>query len=90
MPPTPKESARAFRWYRSFLRHTKPAKVPCVGYTNFSLLHIWNKFDCQTQFLLKETVIPLMKTSPEVLDIDHDRFGAVQFSVRPLASPNTS
>jgi hypothetical protein len=41
-------------------------------YTNFTLQHAWEKFDCQTQLLQREALVPLMKHNPELLDLDID------------------
>jgi hypothetical protein len=79
-----KETATAFRWYRAFMKHkqTPTQKDPSSRYTNFSLLHVWEKFDCQTQLLQREAIIPLMKWNPELFDSDVDRFGSVHFDIK--------
>jgi hypothetical protein len=84
-----KEVAHAFRWYRAFLKHKQPSvtKDATARYTNFSLQHAWEKFDCQTQLLQREALVPLMKRNPEVLDADLDRFGAVYFDIKRPAGP---
>ena len=33
-------------------------------YTNFTLNHVWEKFDCQTSLLTKEALLPLAKRNP--------------------------
>jgi len=78
-----KDVIPAFRWYRAFLKHkNSTGKKDAPRYTNFSLQHAWEKFDCQTQLLQREAIIPLMKSNPEVLDSDLDRFGAVYFDIK--------
>ena len=83
MSSAAKEVAHAFRWYRAFMKHKQPStqKEPSARYTNFSLQHVWDKFDCQTQLLQREAIVPLMKANPEVLEADLDRFGAVYFDI---------
>ncbi|CAD7949031.1 unnamed protein product [Amoebophrya sp. A120] len=60
------------RWMKAFAK-AKAAKVakpaPLERYTNLSLGHIWEKFDCQTQLLCREAMLPLMQRNPELLDM---------------------
>ncbi len=62
-----------FRFCR-LLQKAKTATPPALGerYTNFTLQHAWEKFDCQTQLLQREALVPLMKSNPELLDMDVD------------------
>ena len=69
-----KEIQHVFRFCR-LLQKTKTvsASAPAVSrYTNFTLQHAWEKFDCQTQLLQREALVPLMKNNPELLDLDVD------------------
>jgi hypothetical protein len=68
-----KEIQNVFRFCR-LLQKAKQAPAAAVGtkYTNFTLQHAWEKFDCQTQLLQREALIPLMKKNPELLDLDVD------------------
>jgi hypothetical protein len=68
-----KEIQNVFRFCR-LLQKTKQAPAAAVGnrYTNFTLQHAWEKFDCQTQLLQREALVPLMKRNPELLDLDVD------------------
>eukprot|EP00401_Gymnodinium_catenatum_P083345 CAMPEP_0117491352 /NCGR_PEP_ID=MMETSP0784-20121206/18021_1 /TAXON_ID=39447 /ORGANISM="" /LENGTH=48 /DNA_ID= /DNA_START= /DNA_END= /DNA_ORIENTATION= len=45
-----KEVAHVFRWHRAFAKLKAPPKEvePLSRYTNFTLNHVWEKFDCQT------------------------------------------
>ena len=56
------------------LQKAKQSPTGAVGtrYTNFTLQHAWEKFDCQTQLLQREALVPLMQRNPEVLDLDVD------------------
>eukprot|EP00392_Amoebophrya_sp_AT5.2_P017044 g17359.t1 len=59
------------RWVKAFAkaRATKtPKPAPLDRYTNLSLGHIWEKFDCQTQLLCREALIPVMQRNPALLD----------------------
>ncbi|KAF4677651.1 hypothetical protein FOL47_000111 [Perkinsus chesapeaki] len=78
-----KEVANAFRWYRALSKHRGAARelAQATRYTNFSLQHAWEKFDCQTQLLTREAFVPLMKRNPEVFDSDIANFNPVYFSL---------
>lgn len=51
-----KEIVHAFKWHRAFAKlKASPKEVdPLTRYTNFTLGHVWEKFDCQTTLLAKE------------------------------------
>jgi hypothetical protein len=68
-----KEIQNVFRFCR-LLQKTKQvvAANPASRYTNFTLQHAWEKFDCQTQLLQREAIVPIMKRNPELLDLDVD------------------
>jgi hypothetical protein len=68
-----KEIQNVFRFCR-LLQKAKSAPSTAHGtkYTNFTLQHAWEKFDCQTQLLQREALVPLMKRNPELLDLDVD------------------
>lgn len=68
-----KEIQNVFRFCR-LLQKAKQAtaSAPVPRYTNFTLQHAWEKFDCQTQLLQREALVPLMKKNPELLDLDVD------------------
>merc|ERR1711918_164962 len=78
-----KEVAHAFRYTRAFLKFKKSVKqaTPLAQYTNLSLAPVWEKFDCQTQLLCREALVPIMQRSPEALDADWDNFGVKRFSL---------
>ncbi|CEL94443.1 unnamed protein product [Vitrella brassicaformis CCMP3155] len=67
-----KEFAHIFRWQRAFQKHraAPPTAEPLSRYTNFTLQHAWEKYDCQTHLLLREALIPTVAQNPEVLDAD--------------------
>eukprot|EP00386_Alphamonas_edax_P007302 GDKI01024266.1.p2 GENE.GDKI01024266.1~~GDKI01024266.1.p2 ORF type:complete len:101 (-),score=25.99 GDKI01024266.1:357-659(-) len=67
-----KEFARTFRWAHAFHKHKAPAQTvaPLSRYTNFTLNHIWEQFDCQTHLLLREAMLPTVARNPEVMDAD--------------------
>jgi hypothetical protein len=76
MSSSGKEIQNVFRFCRQLL---KAKQAPSSGaassttrYTNFTLQHAWEKFDCQTQLLQREALVPLMKRNPELLDLDVD------------------
>lgn len=68
-----KEIQNVFRYCRLLqkAKASAPAGSP-ARYTNFTLQHAWEKFDCQTQLLQREALVPLMKNNPELLDLDVD------------------
>ena len=69
-----KEIQNVFRFCR-LLQKTKSSTSSAgsvARYTNFTLQHAWEKFDCQTQLLQREALVPLMKRNPELLDLDVD------------------
>lgn len=69
-----KEIQNVFRFCR-LLQKAKSAPTSSTSatkYTNFTLQHAWEKFDCQTQLLQREALVPLMKSNPELLDLDVD------------------
>lgn len=66
-----KEIQNVFRFCR-LLQKAKVAPPAVSKYTNFTLQHAWEKFDCQTQLLQREALVPLMKKNPELLDLDVD------------------
>jgi len=69
-----KEVQNVFRFCR-LLQKAKVAPAAsgaATRYTNFTLQHAWEKFDCQTQLLQREALVPLMKKNPELLDLDVD------------------
>ncbi len=69
-----KEIQHAFRFCRLLQKTRTVATAPSVTarYTNFTLQHAWEKFDCQTQLLQREALVPLMQKNPELLDLDID------------------
>ena len=68
-----KEVQHVFRFCRLLQKaKSAPAATATVKYTNFTLQHAWEKFDCQTQLLQREALVPLMKNNPELLDLDMD------------------
>merc|ERR1712050_700476 len=85
-----KEVAHVFRWHRAFAKLKAPAKEidPLSRYTNFTLNHVWEKFDCQTTLLTKEVMLPLAKRNPELFDADLDNMHTVRLSLlRSGSSP---
>merc|ERR1712050_99353 len=85
-----KEIVHAFRWHRAFAKLKAPAKEiePLSLYTNFTLGHVWEKFDCQTTLLAKEALLPLAKRNPELFDADLDTMSTVRLSLaKPQSSP---
>mmetsp|Transcript_16917 Transcript_16917/g.30632 ORF Transcript_16917/g.30632 Transcript_16917/m.30632 type:complete len:91 (+) Transcript_16917:95-367(+) len=85
-----KEVAHIFRWHRAFAKLKAPAKEvePLSRYTNFTLNHAWEKFDCQTTLLCKEALLPLAKRNPEVFDADLDQMHTVRLGLtKPASSP---
>mmetsp|Transcript_63667 Transcript_63667/g.176554 ORF Transcript_63667/g.176554 Transcript_63667/m.176554 type:complete len:92 (-) Transcript_63667:98-373(-) len=83
-----KEIVHVFRWHRAFAKlKTAPKEVePLSRYTNFTLGHVWEKFDCQTTLLTKEALLPLAKRNPALFDADLDNMSTVRLS---LASPKS-
>ncbi|CAK9038981.1 unnamed protein product [Durusdinium trenchii] len=75
-----KEIAHVFRWHRAFAKLKMPIKEvePLSRYTNFTLNHVWEKFDCQTALLTKEALLPLAKRNPELFDPDLDNMNTVR------------
>ena len=70
-----KEIQNVFRFCRQLLKAKQsPSHAPPAAsrYTNFTLQHAWEKFDCQTQILQREALVPLMKNNPQLLDLDVD------------------
>jgi hypothetical protein len=70
-----KEIQNVFRFCRLFQKAKSTgsgAALATTRYTNFTLQHAWEKFDCQTQLLQREALVPLMKKNPELLDLDVD------------------
>lgn len=69
-----KEIQNVFRFCRLLQKaKSAPSTAAAAGkYTNFTLQHAWEKFDCQTQLLQREALVPLMKNNPELLDLDVD------------------
>merc|ERR1711933_284238 len=84
-----KEVVHAFKWHRAFAKLKAPVKEidPLSRYTNFTLGHVWEKFDCQTSLLTKEALLPLAKRNPALFDPDLDNMNTVRLS---LASPKSS
>eukprot|EP00812_Abedinium_dasypus_P013200 NODE_6709_length_488_cov_742.972286.p2 GENE.NODE_6709_length_488_cov_742.972286~~NODE_6709_length_488_cov_742.972286.p2 ORF type:complete len:110 (+),score=25.05 NODE_6709_length_488_cov_742.972286:3-332(+) len=86
-PPSPvmaaKEVAHVFRWSRAFAKFKTPAaEVPPLSrYTNFTLNHAWEKFDCQTTLLCKEALLPLAKRNPALFDAELDHAHTVRLSL---------
>jgi hypothetical protein len=66
-----KEVQHALRWYNMLVkaRTSTTAASTIKGYTNFTLNHVWEKFDCQHQLLQREALVPIMKWNPEVLSV---------------------
>jgi hypothetical protein len=68
-----KEIQNVFRFCRLLQKAKQTTTTaPSSRYTNFTLQHAWEKFDCQTQLLQREALVPLMKRNPELLDLDVD------------------
>ena len=84
-----KEVANAFRWYRALIKH-KDTITAGPKYTNLSLQHAWEPYDCQTQLLQREALVPLMKWNPELLDADIDRFGVLYFDKKNIVGTGQS
>merc|ERR1711972_880521 len=87
-----KEIVHAFKWHRAFAKLKAPVKEvePLSRYTNFTLNHVWEKFDCQTTLLCKEALLPLAKRNPELFDADLDNMHTVRLSLaKPKSSPLT-
>mmetsp|Transcript_44695 Transcript_44695/g.83863 ORF Transcript_44695/g.83863 Transcript_44695/m.83863 type:complete len:92 (-) Transcript_44695:126-401(-) len=85
-----KEVAHVFRYSRAFAKLKVPVKEtePLARYTNFTMNHVWEKFDCQTTILCKEALLPLAKRNPEVFDADLDNMHTVRLSLtKPQATP---
>eukprot|EP00437_Effrenium_voratum_P037802 CAMPEP_0181474504 /NCGR_PEP_ID=MMETSP1110-20121109/40694_1 /TAXON_ID=174948 /ORGANISM="Symbiodinium sp., Strain CCMP421" /LENGTH=93 /DNA_ID=CAMNT_0023599695 /DNA_START=57 /DNA_END=338 /DNA_ORIENTATION=+ len=90
MSAAAKEIAHVFRWHRAFAKLKTPTKeVDALSrYTNFTLGHVWEKFDCQTTLLTKEALLPLAKRNPELFDVDLDNMNTVRLSLmQPKSSP---
>merc|ERR1711982_12876 len=83
-----KEIAHVFRWHRAFAKFKTPAKEvePLSRYTNFTLQHVWEKFDCQTTLLCKEAMLPLAKRNPELFDADLDQMHTIRLSLTKARS----
>merc|ERR1712039_612642 len=87
-----KEVAHVFRWSRAFTKlKSAPKEVePLSRYTNFTLNHAWEKFDCQTTLLCKEALLPLAKRNPQLFDADLDNMHTLRLSLaKPKSSPLT-
>ncbi len=85
-----KEIAHAFKWHRAFAKlKAAPKEVePLSRYTNFTLNHVWEKFDCQTTLLSKEAFLPLMKRNPQLFKPELDFMSTVRLSLaQPVRSP---
>merc|ERR1712045_892367 len=85
-----KEIVHAMKWHRAFAKLKAPAKEvdPLSRYTNFTLGHVWEKFDCQTTLLCKEAMLPLAKRNPELFEPDLDMMSTVRLSLtKPQSSP---
>merc|ERR1712187_953109 len=85
-----KEIVHVFRWHRAFAKLKTPAKEvePLSRYTNFTLNHVWEKFDCQTTLLTKEAMLPLAKRNPQLFDPELDVMNTVRLSLTaPQSSP---
>merc|ERR1719273_2742866 len=85
-----KEVVHVFKWHRAFAKlKTAPKEVePLSRYTNFTLGHVWEKFDCQTTLLAKEALLPLMKRNPELFEPELDMMNTVRLSLtKPQSSP---
>lgn len=90
MSAAAKEIAHVFKWHRAFAKLKAPVKEvePLSRYTNFTLNHVWEKFDCQTALLTKEALLPLAKRNPELFDADLDNMNTVRLSLmQPKNSP---
>eukprot|EP00490_Sorites_sp_Unknown_P006905 CAMPEP_0114668682 /NCGR_PEP_ID=MMETSP0191-20121206/36717_1 /TAXON_ID=126664 /ORGANISM="Sorites sp." /LENGTH=93 /DNA_ID=CAMNT_0001922399 /DNA_START=48 /DNA_END=329 /DNA_ORIENTATION=+ len=90
MSAAAKEIAHVFKWHRAFAKLKVPVKEvePLSRYTNFTLNHVWEKFDCQTALLTKEALLPLAKRNPELFDADLDNMSTVRLSLtQPKYSP---
>mmetsp|Transcript_82080 Transcript_82080/g.190613 ORF Transcript_82080/g.190613 Transcript_82080/m.190613 type:complete len:91 (-) Transcript_82080:72-344(-) len=84
-----KEVMHVFRWHRAFAKlKAAPKEIdPLSRYTNFTLGHVWEKFDCQTALLTKEALLPLAKRNPALFDADLDQMNTLRLS---LAGPKSS
>merc|ERR1711971_805072 len=84
-----KEVAHVFRWHRAFSKlKAQPREIgPLSRYTNFTLNHVWEKFDCQTTLLTKEALLPLAKRNPELFDADLDNMHTLRLG---LTKPRSS
>uniref|UniRef100_A0A0G4HLK5 Uncharacterized protein n=1 Tax=Chromera velia CCMP2878 TaxID=1169474 RepID=A0A0G4HLK5_9ALVE len=84
-----KELAGSFRWIRAFQKHKvkPPSKDPLSRYTNFTLQHVWEKYDCQTHLLLREAMVPAIAKNPELLDPDVDHLHLKYLSLYKAQSP---
>mmetsp|Transcript_43144 Transcript_43144/g.94024 ORF Transcript_43144/g.94024 Transcript_43144/m.94024 type:complete len:92 (-) Transcript_43144:152-427(-) len=83
-----KEIAHVFRWHRAFAKFKVASKEvePLSRYTNFTLNHVWEKFDCQTTLLTKEAMLPLAKRNPELFDPDLDNMHTLRLSLAKARS----
>jgi len=85
-----KEIIHAFKWHRAFAKlKASPKEIdPLSRYTNFTLNHVWEKFDCQTTLLSKEALLPLAKRNPELFEPELDMMNTVRLSLtKPQRSP---
>mmetsp|Transcript_114488 Transcript_114488/g.363873 ORF Transcript_114488/g.363873 Transcript_114488/m.363873 type:complete len:92 (-) Transcript_114488:150-425(-) len=85
-----KEIVHAFKWHRAFAKlKASPKEVdPLSHYTNFTLNHVWEKFDCQTTLLSKEALLPLAKRNPQLFEPELDLMSTVRLSLtQPIRSP---
>jgi len=77
-----KEIAHVFRYARMFAKVKGKPEVPAASrYTNFTLSHAWEKYDCQTQLLCREALLPSIKLNPEIVDADIDNMGGIRLSL---------
>mmetsp|Transcript_78268 Transcript_78268/g.175035 ORF Transcript_78268/g.175035 Transcript_78268/m.175035 type:complete len:91 (-) Transcript_78268:88-360(-) len=83
-----KEIMHVFRWHRAFAKlKAAPKEVePLSRYTNFTLGHVWEKFDCQTALLTKEALLPLAKRNPALFDADLDNMNTLRLSLSKAKS----
>ena len=82
-----KEIQNVFRFCRLLQKAKQaPASAPVPRYTNFTLQHAWEKFDCQTQLLQREALVPLMKKNPELLDPDGNHISIHTMKARHFTS----
>lgn len=74
-----KEVAHVFRYAARFAKaKAKPEPAAINRFNNFTLNHAWEKFDCQTQLLQREALLPLVHMNPRIMDADLKNLDAIK------------